>query len=137
MSANAAAFARLNEQIRRIRSIPKLARAAAPEVAQEVKREIDATIAAGTDPEGNPWPATKSGDPALVNAARAVSVRAVGSVVLVTLTGPEVHHHRGGTRGHVRRPIIPTRGLPGPMTKAIRTVLARRFGELMKGGNLG
>lgn len=131
--SNAAGFAALDAMIDRVRRVPELVREAAPEVAAEVERELVANIAAGRAPDGTAWEPTKEGGRPLANAAKALSVRAVGSVVLMTVSGPEAKHHLGLARGKVKRRIILTRGIPSPMASAMRKVFARRFARLMGG----
>jgi hypothetical protein len=137
MANNAEAITKLQEQIARVRAIPKLAKKAAPEVATEVGRMLEESARRGNDPDGEPWLRKITGGQPLTGAYRAISTRAVGSVVIISLTGKEVYHHTGATRGHVRRRIIPTRGIPGPVAESVKTVLSRRFGALMKEGDRG
>jgi len=84
-----------------------------------VKAKIDENIAAGRAPDGNAWPATKDGSKPLANAARAVSSSASGSVLLVTLRGPEVWHNFGTARTP-KRQLFPSTGLPMSLAVAIR-----------------
>lgn len=133
MASNAAAFAALDAQIRRLRSMKGFAKEVAPEVAEALKVELDAQIARGVGPDGKPWQLTESGKQPLRNAAKAVSVTAVGSVVVARVEGHEAYHHRGQTRGNVVRQILPSRRIPEPFTRAITKVLDRRFAERMGG----
>jgi hypothetical protein len=128
---NAAAFAALDEQIRRLRAVQGLAKDAAPEVADELKKELDAQIDRGQGPDGKPWAKRDDGRRPLRNAAGAVTVKAVGTVIVARVTGHHAYHHRGQTRGNVARPIIPTNRLTEPFTRAIKKVLDRRFAETM------
>lgn len=124
--------AALDAQVNRLRTLGKaIVRDAAPKVAVAVKKEIDASISAGREPSGKPWTPTASGKKPLANAAAAVSVTAVGTVVVVRLEGHEVHHHRGDTRGNVVRQIIPSGKTPEPVTKAIADVVETEFREHM------
>jgi hypothetical protein len=130
---NAQAFAALDAQIRRLRSVKGLATDAAPHVAAALKEEIDAQIERGQGPDGTPWELTDSGRRPLRFAAQAVTVKALGSTIVARVEGPEAYHHRGQTRGNVRRPIIPTGNLTAPFTRAIKRVLAERYAALMAG----
>jgi hypothetical protein len=125
----------LDAQIRRLRSVKGLAKDAAPFVAKALKSEIDAQIARGEGPDGTPWALTDEGRRPLQNAAKAVSVTAVGSVVVARVEGHEAFHHRGQTRGNVRRPIIPTGTLTEPFTRAIKHVVTERYAALLGGAN--
>lgn len=130
---NAAARAQLEEWIERVESLGELAVEVAPEIAVELDSGLRANIAAGRGPGGEQWPATKAGKPALRGAGKALSVRAVGNVVLATLTGPEARHHLGAVRGGLKRQILPSTSLPAPMSAAIARTVRRRFAAKMRG----
>ncbi len=122
------------EQIARLRALPKeLLEQAARDIAPELERELRAQIARGVGPDGKPWPPTQAGDQALPNAARALSVRATGTVVLARLDGVHALHHLGRVRGGVRRQILPTGALPDPFSRAIKRVLELRFASATGG----
>jgi len=125
-------FAALDRQIRRIRELGQLAEESAPAVAAAVKKEVTAQIARGVGPDGKPWKPTKSGEKPLQNAGKALTVRAVGPVVVLRLTGYHARHHLGAVKGGVRRPILPTRRIPDPVTRAIKTVVTRQFRKVME-----
>lgn len=124
-------FAALDEQIRRLRSVRGLAREAAPEVAAEARAEMEKQIAAGQTPGGQSWQPTADGGRPLRHAAESLTVTAVGTTIVMRLTGRHALHHRGQTRGNVRRQILPSRNLNEPLVRATKTVLGRRFGEIM------
>lgn len=133
MGSNAAAFAALDAQIRRLRAVEGLAAAVAPEVAQALKAELDAQIARGQGPDGTPWPKRADGGQPLRNAAESTTVVAVGSVIVARVTGRHAFHHRGQTRGNVVRQILPSRRIPEPFTRAIKKVLELRIPEHLRG----
>lgn len=110
-----------------------MARTALPDVARAVEGVQRATIAAGTDPDGKPWPLTKDGDKALQNAAAAVEVTHTAGAVVIRVSGPEELHHAGKARGHVQRKIIPTGPLPSRMSRAIGETLDRVFVRITGG----
>ena len=109
----------------------RLAERTAEIAAPLLEARLKASAAAGTSPDGQPWAARKDGGRAMANAAKAISVKAIGDVVRVTLDGPEVFWHYGA-RGAPRRPVIPDGG--GPMSRLVQTVLdeasAKAFAEL-------
>ena len=114
----------LQALVRSVRSFASEARSA-PEVAAAVEASLRASAGAGTSPDGEAWaPGKESGGRVMAHAADAITVKAVGSVVLVTLTGHDVYHHYGAGRGKQNgkpmRPIIPTAGLPTTLGNAIR-----------------
>ena len=123
----------LNEMARRLRSVAAVPEEAAPEVARELEQILAQNIDRSVGPDGEAWPPTKDGRKALLGAKGALSVRAVGSVVVARLTGHHARHHLGAVRGAVRRRILPTGKLPDPMTEAIRRVIVKRFERAMGG----
>jgi hypothetical protein len=129
-----AALAQLDAHIARVRRLPGLALRAAPKAAQAVEAEIERTIAAGTTSDGKAWAPKKvgSGKP-LAGAAKALAVVAIGTKVYVRLRGVEARHHLGRAKGGVEREIIPTKGIPPKMGKAIADVLAAEFDSTMGG----
>jgi hypothetical protein len=131
MANNAAAFAALDEQIRRLRAVAGLAEDAAPHVAAALKEELDAQIARGQGPDGKPWLKRDDGGRPLRNAAEATTVKAVGTAIVARVTGHHAYHHRGQTRGNVVRQILPTGKLTDPFTRAIKRVLDERYAALM------
>lgn len=124
-TSNDAAFAALQAQIRRLERLPVAITEAAPEVADALHVELDAQIAAGTDPDGTPWQPTLAGKRPLQNASASLTVRAIGNVILAKLTGPTALHHMGQARGGVRRQVLPSSKMPSRITNAIRTVCER------------
>jgi hypothetical protein len=124
----------LQEWSERVGTLPRaLVKDAAPAVAKATEAHMQEQIAAGQGPDGKAWQLTAEGKRPLRNAGAAVTVRAIGTVILVRLTGPEVKHHRGIARGRIRRQVIPTRKDFGPIARAIRTVLGERFRAHMGG----
>lgn len=132
--ANSEASARLQKQIDRIRSLPvELVKRAAPDIAKEGLAQVTANVSSQVGPDGTPWPASKSGEAVLRQAAQHVTVQALGTVILFKVTGIDARHHKGFVKGGERRPIIPVRSMPEPLTKAIKKVLKKRFQEVMGG----
>lgn len=128
---NASGFAEMDRQIARLRTLSKFVATSATVVAVAVRRELASQIDAGVGPDGKSWPPTEGGGRALRGAAAALSVRAVGTVVLATLTGVEARHHFGAVRGKVKREILPTGKIPDPVTRAITRVLTGEFNAIM------
>lgn len=120
-------MATIEEMAAKLRAIVPSVREALPEVARELKAVLTENIAAQRGPDGVPWPATKDGAPALAHAADALTVQVVGGTVLCTLTGPEARHHLGIARGRVKRQILPTKGIPGPVAEAIGRVVKTKI----------
>lgn len=116
-------FAELNEMAQPAQYLPP--------AAQEVKKHLDKTIAAGTSPSGKKWEARKSdGGKPLQNAGAAVDVRVAGETIIVELTGPEVFHHYGAGGAPVRE-IIP-KEVDESLGNAIRRGVVKPFKERSK-----
>ncbi len=127
-------FAMLQQHIERLRSLPKLVEESAPAVAVAIERELGAQIARAETPAGEPWKPTASGSAPLRGAARALRVGAIGSTIIIRITGHHALHHMGIAKGRVKREIIPSKDLPAPMAKAIGDVLRDAFDNHMKSG---
>jgi hypothetical protein len=113
-------FPALDSMIESVRAAGRLIEDAAPEVAKAVEAQLRSTAAAGQSPNGTPWaPKKKGGGRALVNAAGAISVAAIGSVILVKLVGKTVFHHFGA-QGKPRRQVIPVGTMPKQLGNAVR-----------------
>lgn len=99
--------------------------------AQEVKKHLDKTIAAGTSPSGKAWkPRQSDGGKPLQNAAAAVEVRVAGKTIVVELTGHHVFHHYGAGGVPVRE-IIP-KEVDERLGDAIARGVAKPFKERSK-----
>lgn len=133
--SNAAAFAALDEQIKRIRELPEIAQTIAPAAAKELESIMRGNIAAGEAPDGKDWKLTEQGKQPLRNAAKALTVRAIGTKVLARLTGPEAKHNLGAVWGKIKRQILPDRRLPQAMTEALRRVSTTAYARLMGGSS--
>ncbi len=117
----------LNQMIARLKGIPDLVKSVLPECAAECHAVIAENVAAQVGPDGEPWPPGKDGRPVLANAAAAVTAQAIGTVILLRVSGPEARHHLGIGKGRVQRRIIPTRKVPQAMTKALSRVISRHL----------
>ena len=117
--------------VSRLRDLKSLATVAAKEAAPLVEGTLRETAAAGTDPDGNPWPPKRDGSRALPNAAGAISAVAKGTAVVVVLTGAYVYHQF--SKGKSRRRILPDRGttLPARVAQALRNATERAFARVM------
>lgn len=124
----------LNKQIARLRKFNVMGAELAPAAAEELEKQLLANAAAQIGPDGTPWPATKDHSAPLRDVASHLTVVAVGSRVVARLTGWYVNQSTGWTRGNVARPIMPSRKMSQPMTKAIQIALSKRFKKLMSEG---
>jgi hypothetical protein len=131
--SNRGDFAALDRMIASCRAVEQLPREAAPIVAQNVEAALRATAAAGQAPDGTPWERTKKdGALALKGAAAAIAGKALGTVVLITLTGHYVFHHFGA-QGKPRRQVIPQGSMPAKLGNAVRLGFVQPWRELVKG----
>jgi hypothetical protein len=123
----------LRAMIKKLNSLPGLPERAAPDIADACAKEIRAQIARGEGPDGEKWKPTKEGNAPLRNAAKALSVRAIGSAIVMKLTGVEALHHLGGAKGGIARRILPVRRVNESLTRAIDRVLRDAFAKEMEG----
>lgn len=117
--------------IRKLQELKHLPERAAPAVAQALEDEIVSAVERQQGPTGEAWKSGREGKPMLQNVRKHLEVRAVDGAVLATLTGHYVRHSRGAVRGKVKRQILPTRGLPDAVSKAIARVIAGEFKQTM------
>lgn len=121
----------LGDKIERLKLTTNLTDEGAGEVAKLFRRELDKTLAAQSAPDGTPWEPRKSGsgdDALLKNARAAVKIGAIGSTIIIRLTGrPYVLHHLGFSRGRVRRQIIPRGRLPEKWRALVGKTLSDKF----------
>lgn len=123
--------AAIDDMIRRLRAIGRMAKDGATDAAREFEAELKRSLAAGVAPGGAAWQATKAGGRPLKRAAAAVTVTAVGSVVLARLTGHHVWHHFG-TAKVPQRQQLPTGALPGSLGDAIKRGLVNFWNREVK-----
>lgn len=123
----------LRKMLDRLASMGSVAADSARDVSVAVRRELEEQIERAEGPDGRRWPRTRDGRRALRNAKRALSVKAVGNVVIARLTGHHARHNVGAVKGGVRRQILPSGGLPDAFTRAIARVIERRFREIASG----
>jgi len=131
--SNDDALALVGAQIARLHAAGQAAEEAAPDVAQALRRELDANIAAGVDPGGKAWQPTADGHKPLRGAADNLSVRAIGRIIVARLTGYHARHHFGDVRGGVQRQILPSRSQLGPLLRATRDVVMRKLATHLRG----
>jgi hypothetical protein len=123
----------IDDMISSLRKLGKAPADVAKEAAPLVEKALRATAAAGTDPEGRAWaPRKRGGGRVLVNAAAAISTKAIGPLVVTTLEGVEVFHQH--SKSHQRR-IIPDggAGTPESVAAAIDEAASRVFARAMGG----
>lgn len=123
---------KLEAMIAKIRSLPQLAKEAAPEVARALRGDLEEQINKGTDPEGKPWKLTQEGEKPLKNAAKALRVTHLGSRVIFALEGVEARHSLGRVKGGERRQILPET-LPASWSETIQEVVSDAFDRHMRG----
>jgi len=123
----------LDEFISTLQGLKTFASEAASEAAPLIESANKKTAAAGTTPDGKPWPEKKTGGRPFVHAADKVTATALGSVVQIRLDGPEIFGQYGA--GQPKRVVIPERGgvLPKDIAEAAKAGAKKAF-EKMTGG---
>jgi hypothetical protein len=112
-----------------LRRLDGLAQATAKLAAPLVEVALRSTAAAGQTPDGKAWQPKKNGGAPLEHAAEHITVKAFGTVLRGTLSGPDVFHHFGGGR-NPRRPILPDPGtIPPQVEAALRKAADEAFAK--------
>jgi hypothetical protein len=111
----------IDDLIKRLHRMQQVAVTAGPAIADAVQAEIRSELASGRAPDGSSWAPKKKGGRPLPNAAKAVSVSARGSLILVKAEHPYGFHQAGAGK-LPRRAVIPTQ-MTAPIALAISRVL--------------
>jgi hypothetical protein len=123
----------INAMIKSLEAMGGMVEACGPELVAVVRASLERSIAAGADPYGDKWKPTLEGKIPLRNAAKAISVSAIGKTIYVVIEGVEAMHHLGSARGKIRRRVIPSKKrIPDPMMLGIKQVLDRYFENQVK-----
>lgn len=128
--------AQMDAMITRVAALPGMVERSAPAVASALDGHLRRTIAAGTSADGAPWTPTADGRTPLRNAGKALTTRAVGTIVLARLDGIEARHHKGEVRGAakgLKRRILPIGKLPKPVAAATQEILRDEFRRTVGG----
>lgn len=97
------------------------------DAAAAAKRALMQSIAQGRSADGARWRPTQAGKRPLRNAAQAIAVEVGRGLIRLTVRGHHALHHLGRAKGGVRRPILPTEGLPPSMAAALREAALDAF----------
>lgn len=121
----------IDGMIASLEKLAKLGEDAAKHAAPFVDEAVKATAKAGTTPDGDAWKPKKDGGRALVHAADALSTKARGDLVTVTLRSPETFHNF--SKKH-KRQILPDAGaeMPRNVVKALKKAADKAFDEASK-----
>ena len=115
-------LSQLDALIARLRRSREFLARAAPAAAEAMQAELRASASAGTSPEGAAWAEKKGGGRALPNAASAITVKAVGTILLGRLVFPYTLHNIG--KGNApQRQVIPAGAMPPRVLAAIKRAL--------------
>ena len=132
--ARAAASAEVQSMIASLKAFGDLS-TVMPKLTRAVAVEIERTIAAGTNPYGEPWKPTIDGHQPLRNAMKAVTVGAGEQTIFVRVKGVEAKHHLGAVWGKKVRRIIPSKKrIPDPIAAAMKRVLDEHFDQTVRHG---
>lgn len=123
-------LAELTESMRRLGAMPEdVAKAAAP----AVQAQLRASASAGHAPDGTAWAPKKRGAGApLAGAAKAITAKAVGPFVRMTVLGVEAYHHVGA--GVTAREMIPVLDVPDAIAEVVKDAAGRVFERIARGG---
>ncbi len=91
----------------------------AQRMAPVIEGELATAAGANRSVSGEAWKPNKDGSKPLQGILSALTVKAIGTVVLVTLTGHHVFHEFG-TKRTPRRSLLPHGGLPDRIGNLIR-----------------
>lgn len=107
----------------------RLAERIAARAAPLLDAAVKGTTSRGQAPDGTPWPKRQDGGAALEHAPDHIATKAAGPIVRMTLTGPDVYHHFGATKGGVRRQVIPDAGaeMPAVVERALLRAAREEF----------
>lgn len=120
----------LQSMIGRLRELGQSTDVIAADIAPELRKELEANIAAEKAPDGTQWVPTISGEKALKNAGAALGVAALGSKILAVLSGIEARHNYGTVKGKKVRQIIPKK-ITDQIAKIIIDTANKRFRLIM------
>jgi hypothetical protein len=128
-------YAALDAMTRSLRELgPKLVEDAMPELGRALRSDVEATISAGTDPYGEPWPKTEDGELPLQGTKSAMRLLVQGTRITLSIDGYRARHNKGWAKGGVQRRILPRAGLLPPKTaERFRKILEKRFVEATGG----
>jgi hypothetical protein len=111
-----------DDMIAALRALERLPQDAAKTAAPLIETALRSSADAQTSPDGKPWTPRKRGSaPLYAGAPSHINAKAIGTLVRVTLDGPEVYGHYGTGR-MPRRPMLPD---PGTLPESIAAELAK------------
>jgi hypothetical protein len=119
--------------IAKLRELSDSPKEIAADIAPELRKELEANVAAARCADGTSWKPTLAGHKPLQGARRGLGVAAVGTTVIAALHGIHARHHFGRVRGKVSRPILPSAKLSVQIVELVTRVASRRFRRLMGG----
>ena len=123
----------LQSWIARLRELGDSPKEIAADIAPELRRELEANVAAARSPDGTGWKPTLAGHKPLQGARRSLGVAAVGTTVIAALHGIHARHHGGRVRGKMSRPILPGAKLPAQIVELVTRVALHRFQRIVRG----
>lgn len=125
----------IDNMLHKLDELKQLGVRAAPSIVRVMDAYLRRTIAAGTDPYGNPWAPRKSdGGRTLVHADKTLKVTWHGRHIIVEIHGIDARHHKGAVKGRVKRPIIfNKKELPPALVEEIRRALAAEYQAIVAG----
>jgi hypothetical protein len=114
-----------DEMLASLRALERLPEDAAKAAAPLIEAALRASAAKEESPDGKAWAPRKRGSGSVyAHAASHIKAQAIGTLVRVTLSGPEVFGHYGTGR-LPRRPMLPD---PGTLPASVARELERAAG---------
>lgn len=125
-------FDDIDRMVAKCRAIGEIASTTAKIAAPLVAAAVKETVSGGADPtDGSAWkPKKDGGGKPLANAASAIAVKTLGSVIQLILTGHNVFHHYGARGGALpKRRILPDSGagIPKKLADILQAAAAKEF----------
>jgi phage gpG-like protein len=131
--SNESAFAALEAQIHRLKSVKASVPDLARKVAEKFREVTLRNVQAGLAPDGTSWKLRLDGQRALQTAANSLTFTSIDNVIVVRVRGHVGLHHLGRGRGRILRQVIPTDEIPQPAVDAIKEVVIEELQGVISG----
>lgn len=127
------ADAKIGDMIARLQATPKVLAALPDKLAPVVKTYLLESYRQGTDPDGEPWTPTKTGQVPDIKGS-SLAVVAIGKRVIVKLRWHDALHSKGKARGRVQRRMVPDGAVPPKLAERMQAIVRAELGRVLKGG---
>lgn len=124
---------KIGDWIARLRAVPEALAALPDKLAPAVKAHLLESYQHGTDPDGNAWQRTKTGQAPNITGS-ALTVVAVGQRVIVRLRWHDALHSKGKARGRVQRRLTPAGAVPPKLAERMQAIVRAELARATGGG---